>query len=302
MAIENPVHVNEGGLPLNAIAWLETHHCSKLIEREQMIRDLHLKSGSRVVDAGCGPGLWTPILAQAIGPRGCIIGVDVSAEALVTARQRGQEAWYSEQVVYKQSSMEHLPVPPGSIHTIFSANVSQYLSEPVKTFAALGPYLAPGGQLAIKDIDFGTMRFYAIDPALQARVFQAREVWERQRVLDGYMYEDSWVGSKLASYLRAAGYEQVREKSYKIVRQAPLTPDIRAYLQGIAQWFVCEGAPFLAQTDVQAWLACFADGASCALDQETFRYEETEFMVTGVWSGASPCYIIDMHVAEVDWR
>src|SRR5258708_6853602 len=181
MAIENPVHVNECGLPLNAIAWLETHHRSKLTEREQMIRDLHLKSGSRVVDAGCGPGLWTPILAQAIGPRGCIIGVDVSAEALVTARQRGQEAWYSEQVEYKQSSMEHLPVPPGSIHTIFSANVSQYLPEPVKTFAALGPYLAPGGQLASKDIDFATFRFYAFNPPLQAPVFQPRKPRESHR-------------------------------------------------------------------------------------------------------------------------
>lgn len=300
MAIENPVHINECGLPLNAIEWLETHHRSKFYEREQMIQDLRLTRGSRIVDAGCGPGLWTPLLARAVGPTGRIIGVDVSAEALVTARQLSLGQWYSEQVLYKQGSMEYLPVASGSVHVVFSANVSQYLPEPVETFAALGRYLVPGGQVAIKDIDFGTMRFYTVDPALQARVFQAREDWEKQRLLEGYMFEDSWVGSKLAGYLRAAGYENIQEKSYKIVRQAPLTPEFRSYLQGIAEWFICEDAPFLDRSDLELWLRYFRDGESCALDQEVFCYEETEFMVTGTWPGQATRRSFDLCLTMSD--
>lgn len=288
MAIENPVHVSECGLPLNAIEWLETHHRSKLVERECMIQDLHLECGSSVVDAGCGPGLWTPLLARALDPGGHIIGVDLSAEALVTARQRSCGQWYEGQVSYKQGSMEHLPVASDSVHAIFSANVSQYLPEPVKTFAALGRYLQPGGQLAIKDIDFGTLRFSNIDPSLQARVFQAREKWEKVRVEQEFVFEDSWVGSKLAGYLRAAGYEDVQEKVYKVTRQAPLEPDFRSYLQGIGLWFVCENAPFLDRADRKRWLRCFEDGEECMLDQGSFRYEETEFLVTGTWPGHSP--------------
>ncbi|MEO7020627.1 MAG: methyltransferase domain-containing protein [Ktedonobacteraceae bacterium] len=296
MAIENAVHVNECGLPLNAIEWLVTHHQSKLVERERMIQDLHLKDGARVVDAGCGPGLWSPLLARAIGSRGRIIGVDLSAEALVTARQRGRDQWYEGRVKYKQSSMEHLPVASGSVHTIFSANVSQYLPEPVETFATLGRYLLPGGQLVIKDIDFGTLRFSGIDPALQARVFQARAQWEDVRVSQEYAFEDSWVGSKLAGYLRAAGYEDVQEKVYTIVRQAPLAPDFRAYLQGIGSWFICEGAPFLAQADVRSWLRCFVDGEQCVLDQTLFHYEEKEYMVTGRWPSKPSRRSFDMHL------
>ncbi|MGH2507566.1 MAG: methyltransferase domain-containing protein, partial [Ktedonobacteraceae bacterium] len=247
MAIENPVYINECGLPLNAVEWLVTHHQSKIAERERMIQDLHLAGGSKVVDAGCGPGLWTPLLAKAIGTQGRIVGVDLSTEALATARQRSYGQWYEGQVCYKQSSMEHLPVACGSVHTIFSANVSQYLPEPVKTFAVLGHYLRPGGLLAIKDIDFGTLHFSGIDLALQTRVAQARAQWEKVRVSHKHVFEDSWVGSKLANYLRAAGYEDVQEKVYTIVRQAPLNPNFRAYLQGIGSWFVCEEAPFLAQ-------------------------------------------------------
>src|SRR5437868_8290604 len=166
MAVNNPVHVNESGLPLNAIEWLETHHRSKAPERKQMIRDLHLKKGSYVVDAGCGPGLWTPLLAHAIGSRGRITGVDISPAALVTAHQRSQGQWYQGQVQYKQGMLEQLPVQPGSADAIFSANVAQYLADPVATFAAMGNYLVPGGRLAIKDIDFGTMRFHNINTIL----------------------------------------------------------------------------------------------------------------------------------------
>jgi ubiquinone/menaquinone biosynthesis C-methylase UbiE len=288
MAANDPLHVNEGGLPLNAIEWLETHHRSKSPERVQMIRDIYFKQGSFVVDAGCGPGLWTPLLARAIGYQGQILGVDVSPEAVVTAYKRMHGKWFERMVKYKCGLMEQLPVPYGSVNLIFSANVSQYLPEPVTIFSAMGRYLVPGGRLVIKDIDFGTMRFHAIDPGLQARVLQAREHWEQLRVDAGYAFEDSWVGSKLASYMRAAGFEEVQEKSYRIVRHFPLSQDFRFYLQGIAEWFVCEDPPLLHPEDRERWLQCFEDGERCALDDDTFASEETEYVVTGVWNETHP--------------
>ncbi len=285
------VHGNEYGLPLNSIEWLETHHRSKAVEREQMIRDLRLKRGGLVVDAGCGPGLWIPLLAQAIGKPGRIIGVDLSTEALVTAQRRHKGMPYQQQVSYRCAPLEQLPVDEQSLDVIFSANVSQYLPDPVGTFAAMGRYLAPGGRLIVKDIDFGTIRFSNIDGGLQARVLQAREQWEQQRVSEGYSFEDSWVGSKLASYLRQAGYQDVQERRYRIVRSYPLSPDCRSYLQGIAEWFVCEGAPLLKGEDVTAWLRCFLDERYNLLNQETFVSEETEFVVSGVWNTGTPATI-----------
>ena len=152
----------------------------------------------------------------------------------------------------------------------------------------MGRYLVPGGRLVIKDIDFGTMRFHIIDSGLQARVFQARERWEQLRVDAEFSFEDSWVGSKLASYLRAAGFEDVQEKSYHIVRHFPLSQDFRFYLQGIAEWFVCEHPPLLNSEDCKRWLQYFADGKQCALDEDTFSSEETEYVVTGVWNKTHP--------------
>ena len=296
MAVNNVVHVNECGLPLNAIEWLETHHASKACERGHMIRDLQLEQGAFVVDAGCGPGLWTPLLAEAIGPSGRILNIDISTEALVTAQCRNANAWYRHLVQYRRGVLEQLPLECGEADYIFSANVSQYLPHPVETFASMGPYLRPGGRLIVKDIDFGTMRFHTIDPALQARVFLARECWERDRIAQGYAFEDSWVGSKIAGYLRQAGYQDVQEHTYKIIRQAPLNANFRHYLVGIAQWFVCEGAPYLSAEDTTNWLQCFCDAQLNVLDQRTFMSEETEFVVTGTWCNTQPLRHFDMHV------
>jgi ubiquinone/menaquinone biosynthesis C-methylase UbiE len=296
MAVNHVVHVNECGLPLNAIEWLVTHHQSKANERGQMIRDLHLKSGSLVVDAGCGPGLWTPLLAQAISPTGQIIGIDISPEALVTAQRRSTNKWYRRQVQYKRASLEQLPIERGTADIIFSANVSQYLSDPVSTFAAMGPYLNDGGRLVIKDIDFGTMRFYNVDAQLQERVLRARARWELERVDQGYTFEDSWVGSKLASYLRAAGFQDVEEKTYRIQRNYPLPRNFRSYIQGIAEWFVCEGAPHLSNDDVTNWLHCFLHKTDNVLDLDTFVSEETEYVVSGTWQSSSLERHFDMHI------
>src|SRR5579859_2953226 len=297
MAVNNVVYVNECGLPLNAIEWLETHHQCKLAERECMIQDLSLQPGDFVVDAGCGPGLWTPLLAQATGPEGYILGIDISAEALITAQRRSSGTWYRRQVNYKRAALEQLPIDYGSANAIFSANVSQYLSDPVETFAAMGRYLAPGGRLAVKDIDFGTKRFYNVDADVQARVFQARERWEQERIYHGFSFEDSWVGSRLAGYLRAAGYKDVQERTYRVVRRYPLCQDFRIYLQGIAEWFVCEGAPFLAGRDITDWLEYFLDEDRCIFDKTTFAYEETEYIVTGVWNDDHEYQGFDMQQA-----
>lgn len=299
MAVDKVIHENEHGLPLNGVCWLETHHSCKCSERTQMIRQLNLKAGSLVVDAGCGPGMWTPLLAEAIGPRGRIIGVDIAPEVLVTAQKRSMHSWYRHQVRYKCASLDQLPLEHGEADVVFSANVSQYLPDPAATFATLGRYLRDGGLLAVKDIDFGTLCFSNIDTQLQERVYEARRDWEIRRVLRGYSFEDSWVGSKLAGYMLKAGYQDVRVQKYRIVRHYPLAEDFRTYLQGVGEWFVCEGAPYLSRRDVAAWLNCFLDERHCVFNDPSFSFEETEYMVTGTWRGVQSYPRCDTAVEEI---
>lgn len=48
----------------------------KLIELNDKRR--LLRSGDRVLDLGCAPGSWLQVASQAVGPRGLVVGVDLT--------------------------------------------------------------------------------------------------------------------------------------------------------------------------------------------------------------------------------
>ena len=64
----------------------------KLFEpaRRAAIERLALRSGEVVFDVGCGTGLSLPLLRQAVGARGHIVGIEQCPEMMALARQRVQ--------------------------------------------------------------------------------------------------------------------------------------------------------------------------------------------------------------------
>ena len=56
--------------------------------RNRAIPALHLQEGSRVLDVGCGTGLNFPLLLEAVGESGQVVGVDHSPEMLEVARRK----------------------------------------------------------------------------------------------------------------------------------------------------------------------------------------------------------------------
>ncbi len=58
--------------------------------RVAAIRAMGLRPGMRVLDLGCGTGLNHPLLQEAVGPSGKVIGVDTSRQMLDQARGRAK--------------------------------------------------------------------------------------------------------------------------------------------------------------------------------------------------------------------
>lgn len=86
-------------------------------------RALDLAGGEVVLDVCCGTGELFPYLQQAIGPRGRIIGCDLSAGMLARARRRCEVAgWNNVTLMQGDASTMQLPVRPDA--AIFSICLS----------------------------------------------------------------------------------------------------------------------------------------------------------------------------------
>ena len=59
---------------------------------ESIWRAAGVQSGMRVVDVGCGAGDTTFLAADIVGPNGFVLGVDRSADVVLTARKRAEES------------------------------------------------------------------------------------------------------------------------------------------------------------------------------------------------------------------
>ena len=56
--------------------------------RRRVVAMLGLSAGETVLDVACGTGLSIPLLAEAVGPAGQVIGVEVSPDMIELARDR----------------------------------------------------------------------------------------------------------------------------------------------------------------------------------------------------------------------
>src|SRR3954470_17371421 len=62
--------------------WLTRESRDREEEPAKLMNALHLKNGMTVCDLGCGNGFYTLKLAQAVGPEGKVLAVDIQKEML----------------------------------------------------------------------------------------------------------------------------------------------------------------------------------------------------------------------------
>ena len=108
--------------------------------RVRTIEKLALRPGNSVLDVASGTGLSFPLLREAVGAQGKVIGIDISPEMMRIARQRVAEAGW-QNVTLLESSIEsaNIPGPLDAILFNFTHDVMRSPSALKRIFSAASP-------------------------------------------------------------------------------------------------------------------------------------------------------------------
>ena len=167
---------------------------------ELLHRDSLYPAGSRVLEAGCGVGAQTVILAQN-SPGAQFTSVDVSPVSVQAAEGAVRRAGCPN-VTFQTADIFKLPFPRASFDHVFVCFVLEHLQEPVWALRQLRAVLKPGGTLTVIEGDHGSTLFHPHSEA----------AWKTIQCLIDLQAEtggDALIGRRLFPLLREAGFHEV---------------------------------------------------------------------------------------------
>jgi SAM-dependent methyltransferase len=156
---------------------------------------------SRVLEAGCGTGAQTVILATG-SPEAQFTCIDLSDQSLAEAARQVRLTGCSN-VTLLQADIFGLPFRHSSFDHVFACFVLEHLREPARALRALMTALKPGGSITVIEGDHGSAYFHpASEPARRA----IQCLIDLQQRAGG----DSLIGRRLYPLLTEAGFADVQ--------------------------------------------------------------------------------------------
>ena len=211
--------------------------------------------GSRVLDAGCGPGVTMRQLAQRVGPRGRVVGLDVDEAlgSLSVARLRAEGHRQCEFLAH--DLLSDAAVPGGPYDVVYARLVLFHLPERVAVLGRLWDAVAPGGHLVVQDYDLaavGSVPRRAIDDQLAAFIlgaFTAAGCEVRAGTLLPSLFEEAGVGTPDAT--------DVAGRLERLVEAAPM---LEGVVRSLVPAAVRQG--LTTESDAEALLARLHDAVA----------------------------------------
>lgn len=243
---------------------LDFHYQLAQPEYDACIEAIGIHAGWRLLDAGCGNGAFVPILSRLVGADGLIHAVDIAPEHIERINARAAQQGYACPVTAYQGSLMHLPLAHAAYDGVWSANVSQYLTdtELTQSLAEFHRVLRPGGIVAIKEFDLSCWHYPPLDVRLFWRLFDSLANVGAVQVLGTLR------SVHMSEWLRKSGFTVLTRKSYVVERWAPLA-GFHDHHVGLLQWLAqtAQSVP-LSDADKAAWQDIQTHAASIVHDND----------------------------------
>ena len=168
---------------------------------ELLHADTTFEPGASVLEAGCGVGAQTIVLA-AQNPGARITSIDISSSSLARAREL-VDARGMTNVTFAQADIFDLPFASSTFDHVFVCFVLEHLDRPVEALSALATVLKPGGTITLIEGDHGSTFF-------SPRSDYASRAVNAQVILQERAHGNALIGRELYPLLDDAGFLNVR--------------------------------------------------------------------------------------------
>lgn len=182
--------------------------------------DTRYPAGSLVLEAGCGIGAQTVILARN-SPQARFTSIDISGESLAHAESRIRRAGI-DNVAFQEADIFALPFPREAFDHVFLCFVLEHLADPGHALACLRPCLKPGGTLTVIEGDHGSAYFHP-DGASASRAIAC--LVDLQARAGG----DALIGRRLYPLLCQGGFAKVRVSPRMVYADASRPDLVRGF-------------------------------------------------------------------------
>ena len=250
-----------------------------------IVRALKLPAGSHGLDAGCGIGCQSILLAMAVGRRGHVTGLDILPELLAYGTKIVAKDGLSGRITFREGDISRLPFQGDSFDWLWSCDCIGY---PAGDLTAILPDLKrvvkPGGRIFL--LGWSSQQFLPGYPLLEARLNGNCSGY--LPFLKGKVTEQNFM--RAVSRLREAGLVDVQAQTYIGDVQAPLNDEKRMALTSLFE--MLWGAPQSEVADedwAEVQCLCRADSANFILDLPDYYgfFTYSLFQGTVVKNGAS---------------
>ena len=147
-----------------------------------------------LLDVGCGPGSITLDLAGLVSQ---VVGIDGADAAIERAHQEAERRQVTN-VSFEIADAYQLPFEDDSFDVVHAHQILQHLADPVRALGEARRVVKPGGIVAARDADYGTMVHDPHEPRLDRWL----ELYHRVARHDG---GEPDAGRRLAGWFHAAG-------------------------------------------------------------------------------------------------
>ncbi len=138
-------------------------------QREQIFQLLDVKPGMNALDIGCGPGLTSLALAQAVGIAGHVEAIDIAPPMLHLAARRCAAQTH---VKFHQADVLQLPFADASFDVSLATQVYEYVADVDSALRELWRVMKPGAQVLLVDTDWESCVWACRDEARMRRMMQ----------------------------------------------------------------------------------------------------------------------------------